>query len=429
MVNRAVVDPEGQAAAPGVTRELIVALGSESALAEDWSRRCEIVGHPVATNDALKWLRDLIADLADAPATATAPHDEEGAKTLLWTPVQLRCLRDAIKERLLAHLPLEEVADAIVLVDTATDRVVGAALTERLAELEKDARHDPLTDAGNRRALDEDLGRELARAIRHDRQVTVLVVDLDGLKAINDTRGHEAGDDALRKLVHSFRGQLRVSDSIYRIGGDEFVVVLLDTSDVAVEALVTRTALTAPAFSVGAATAPRDGKTARELIEAADRHMFEKRRALSPSGQGAPAAPIDIDGEAPAAPRIELDGLRAVYEGTRFSAEVTLTDGRARATGSAQGPTLPGASHRAVADATMNAFEQLLPDVDGYYVHDAELTTAHGIDIATVTVSILTASSTDTLVGSATCPRSQHEGIVRAVLSATRDRAPLTPLG
>ena len=422
------MDHEGQATAPSAAQEVILALGSETALAKDWSRRCETLGYPVAASDALKWLRDLIADLADAPNTVSAPHDEGGARTLLWSPVQLGCLRDAIKDRLFAHLPPDEVADAIVLVDTATDRLVGAAMTERLAELEKDARHDPLTDAGNRRALDEDLGRELARASRHDRQVTVLVVDLDGLKAINDTHGHEAGDEALRRLVHSFRDQLRISDGIYRIGGDEFVVVLLDTSDIAVEALVARTALTAPAFSVGAATAPRDGKTARELIDAADRHMFENRRTLSQSRQVGPASPINIQ-EVTAAPTIELDGLRAVYEGTRFSAEVTLTDGHARATGSSDGSTLPRATHRAVADATMNALGQLLPNVDGYYVHDAELTAAHGIDIATVTVTILTTSRTDTLVGSAACPRSQHEGIVHAVLSATRDRAPLTPLG
>src|SRR5436190_1717902 len=115
----------------------------------------------------------------------------------------------------------------------------------------------PLTGLSNRRALQLDLVREIARADRYGRQFSLMVVDLDGLKQVNDLEGHAAGDDRLRALASALHQVLRVGDAAYRIGGDEFVVLLPETTEERVQFVVQR-ALEhgAPTFSWGTATYP-----------------------------------------------------------------------------------------------------------------------------------------------------------------------------
>jgi diguanylate cyclase (GGDEF)-like protein len=100
------------------------------------------------------------------------------------------------------------------------------ALEDAHSVLELTARTDPLTGAGNRRRLDEDL-----RAVRADIQRSgfscgLIEIDLDRFKAINDVLGHAAGDDVLCKVVEAIQGSFRATDAIYRLGGEEFAVVL-----------------------------------------------------------------------------------------------------------------------------------------------------------------------------------------------------------
>jgi diguanylate cyclase (GGDEF)-like protein len=94
------------------------------------------------------------------------------------------------------------------------------------ADLERLAATDPLTGVLNRRMLEELVAGQLADARRHLRPLSVLLIDADHFKAINDEFGHEAGDHALRALVGAVRPQLRPNDLIGRLGGEEFVVVL-----------------------------------------------------------------------------------------------------------------------------------------------------------------------------------------------------------
>jgi diguanylate cyclase (GGDEF)-like protein len=93
-------------------------------------------------------------------------------------------------------------------------------------ELEKTARIDPLTGAGNRRRLDEDLLAIRGHIDRSGMTYGLLEIDLDHFKAINDTYGHLAGDDVLRRVVEGIQTTLRSTDAMYRFGGEEFIVIL-----------------------------------------------------------------------------------------------------------------------------------------------------------------------------------------------------------
>ncbi len=93
-------------------------------------------------------------------------------------------------------------------------------------ELERTARIDPLTGAGNRRRLSEDLLTVRAQINRYGTTYGLLEIDLDHFKGINDRLGHLAGDDVLRRVVEAVQAAARATDSVYRYGGEEFVVIL-----------------------------------------------------------------------------------------------------------------------------------------------------------------------------------------------------------
>lgn len=102
-------------------------------------------------------------------------------------------------------------------------------VTELQRELAEQANTDPLTGALNRRAMEEAAQRETARSIRYNIPLCMIVIDIDNFKQLNDTRGHAAGDRALRALVCRARSTLRAQDLFARTGGEEFAILLPDT--------------------------------------------------------------------------------------------------------------------------------------------------------------------------------------------------------
>src|SRR5579862_8304345 len=156
----------------------------------------------------------------------------------------------------------------------ALDQVTASATEEVLHRLERASRTDALTGVGNRRALDETLSAALSAAARQGHEVTVVAVDLDGLKRINDTEGHAAGDAALLSLVRALYSTLR----------DEDVILLPFTSVGTADLLMERIrAVGAPAFTWGAAGYPTDGPDARAVVEAADRELYRRRHDRAPA--------------------------------------------------------------------------------------------------------------------------------------------------
>jgi diguanylate cyclase (GGDEF)-like protein len=106
-------------------------------------------------------------------------------------------------------------------------------VTELQGELARQARTDALTGALNRRSMEEAALRETARCQRYGNALSIIVVDIDNFKYLNDTRGHAAGDCALQALVRRLNCMLRQQDSLARMGGEEFAILLPDTSGLA----------------------------------------------------------------------------------------------------------------------------------------------------------------------------------------------------
>ncbi len=159
------------------------------------------------------------------------------------------------------------------------------------AQLEFLARHDELTGLCNRRAFEERATEGLARVKRHDRSLAMLVIDLDGFKAVNDRYGHAAGDAVLRTVGQRISSRTRSTDTACRMGGDEFLVLLEDVREekdvvlyaerlahVLCEPVVVGNDALRVGASVGIAFAPRDGITPEDLSRAADIAMFSAKK-------------------------------------------------------------------------------------------------------------------------------------------------------
>lgn len=162
---------------------------------------------------------------------------------------------------------------------------------ERLAE---SATIDPLTGLGNRRVFDERLAEEIARTRRYGKPISLLMIDVDGFKRINDTHGHPVGDDVLCSIGTIMRGLVRETDCATRYGGDEFALVLPETDKTRAYAVAEklRTAISSESFelapaeegfgvtvSVGVSTAAGPGVDAVALLEAADRALYQAKQA------------------------------------------------------------------------------------------------------------------------------------------------------
>lgn len=196
--------------------------------------------------------------------------------------------------RALAHLAAIAAAATMALVPVADPALwtvdlpmlVGVAtttgfvihtLTARIRTL---AHLDPLTGAANRLALTPALVAARRRARRHGNSLTVIMLDLDGFKAYNDTRGHTAGDQYLRDAVTAWSRRLAPSDTLVRTGGDEFAVVLGRTPPGGADALAGALAAETPApvsVCVGICECDVDETDAR-ILERADAALYDSKR-------------------------------------------------------------------------------------------------------------------------------------------------------
>jgi diguanylate cyclase (GGDEF)-like protein len=151
------------------------------------------------------------------------------------------------------------------------------------------ADHDPLTRLGNRRSFMARLELETQRALRYGTPFALVVCDLDGFKTVNDRYGHLVGDEALEHVAGVLRDALRSSDGAYRLGGDEFGLILVEASGEVAAEVVQRVSaalafrhderLTDLRASFGVAVCPAHGLTPSALFNAADQAMYGAKRA------------------------------------------------------------------------------------------------------------------------------------------------------
>ena len=165
-------------------------------------------------------------------------------------------------------------------------------LNAKQAELERMAHHDALTELPNRAYLSQRVRESLALARRNNSYVGLLFMDLDGFKDINDSLGHDAGDEVLRQVALRFASVVRENDTLARIGGDEFVVLLGNLgpdADTAVSAVAVKCieALNAPFYLAGTVCVVGvsigiswgDGNSSESsLLLAADRVMYQAKK-------------------------------------------------------------------------------------------------------------------------------------------------------
>ena len=159
------------------------------------------------------------------------------------------------------------------------------------ASLRDMAENDALTGLGNRRSLDTRLDEEIQRTLRYQHPFSLLMIDIDHFKSVNDSYGHPAGDAVLRQFATILRETVRPMDRVFRYGGEEFVVVMPETTGVGAMVLARRIQITVEqkAFhshshtisitvSLGVAACPDHAKEKDQLISAADRSLYRAKQ-------------------------------------------------------------------------------------------------------------------------------------------------------
>ena len=294
----------------------------------------QALGSRLGVSEAMALIRDKVSRLVPFTTCALFLGDDEtgfvcrwadgpGTEALLkwppktWSEISLRlppCAdgRGAHGDELHALLPCPlnfegRLMGGLVIYHTATAgftdehrRVLGRVSEQaaavimnstRFEQTEQDSHTDPLTGMANRRSLDRQFEAGLTRVRPGEGNIAVVVLDLDRLKEINDTYGHEAGDRALRAVGTVLRSLVRHNDICARFAGDEFIVVMFDctTERQARRVAELQQAVAAHPFeprpgvrlslsiSAGAARFPDDGRTFEELLAAGDERMYHDK--------------------------------------------------------------------------------------------------------------------------------------------------------
>ncbi|MDQ2670070.1 MAG: GGDEF domain-containing protein [Gemmatimonadota bacterium] len=232
------------------------------------------------------------------PTGSACAHAEDVALASILDPeTQLIVPMDAGAERLallvlgprISDRPYER-AESELAATLSFAAAIALKNSELVEQLHSAATTDALTGLYNRRALEERLGAEISRSIRHQLHTTILLFDLDRFKTINDTMGHAAGDRLLILVANLLRQFSRTLDVVGRLGGDEFLAILPMTTPDEAQAFLKRLhgglrdlEKSHPEFghctmSIGVAEAPRHGTTVDALLAAADSGLYKAKR-------------------------------------------------------------------------------------------------------------------------------------------------------
>jgi diguanylate cyclase (GGDEF)-like protein/PAS domain S-box-containing protein len=183
----------------------------------------------------------------------------------------------AIWAQLSCSLVRDDDGTPLHLIAHITDITERLELQERLQTL---ADRDSLTGLFNRRRFEEELENQLARSARFGDRAALAMIDLDGFKRVNDTRGHAAGDEVLRSTAQALSLRIRATDTLARLGGDEFAVILLGVDEGQAGALATSLAEAVRNAPGNAAVTASVGVTAITGADTADRALARADAAM-----------------------------------------------------------------------------------------------------------------------------------------------------
>ena len=256
--------------------ELPELIGDVLSLASEGGRDADLLP-PGARERATR-----LADLRGAREHAAAEMSRD------LTAVQAAILASLAKEP--ESLDVEGFADLALRLAEAVGVLQSVAVEglveQQVHELESLANSDPLTGLSNRRYLQDQLRQALGIYKRYETPFALLVLDVDGLKRVNDSKGHQAGDRALVQVATAMRRTLRTTDTAARIGGDEFCVLATNQTAAAAEPLAQRiadavdveTGADSPiGISIGVVSCPEHGDDTDALLEMADQAMYRAK--------------------------------------------------------------------------------------------------------------------------------------------------------
>jgi diguanylate cyclase (GGDEF)-like protein len=271
----------------------------------------DIVGSVADTNgnpyDLTEAQADRAASLAALRGGREAGAAEVARDVAALQTVLVRALRDELAESDPARF-----AEAVERLVDATGAIQAAAAEElvrrRSRELESQANTDALTGLGNLRHLQKQIAQLLELHKRYGHPFGLLLMDVDGLKRVNDAHGHQAGDRVLMQVAMALRRSIRTVDVAARLGGDEFCVLAPEQESDAATTLAERLATAvqeevaspddpAVGLSIGVVSCPRHGADAEALIDAADRAMYRAKAAGNDVALGEPPS-ADVSEEA-----------------------------------------------------------------------------------------------------------------------------------
>jgi diguanylate cyclase (GGDEF)-like protein len=207
------------------------------------------------------------------------------------------------EEGLAIDRPVAALLAGFLLLAVALSWILARALTGLHTQVAQQAVTDPLTGLSNRRFLDHQLEQEVERAVRFGHELSLLILDADDFKRINDEHGHQVGDAVLETIADVIRSTTRTIDITARYGGDELAVVLLETGSHGAAILADRLRENVRAakirglergsvtVSVGVATLPDSASDTRTLIGAADQALLVAKRAGKDETRSAPGRP------------------------------------------------------------------------------------------------------------------------------------------
>jgi len=175
--------------------------------------------------------------------------------------------------------------------DISNEKAIQRNLEEANAALQLSAHYDPLTELPNRVLLSDRMQQAMTKSVRHAQSVAIAFIDLDGFKEINDSYGHDVGDEFLRKIARELKYSLREGDTLARIGGDEFVAVMDEFSEpkdshtilarmleaASVELVILGRPLKVSA-SIGVTFYPQNNSSPDQLLRCADQAMYRAKQ-------------------------------------------------------------------------------------------------------------------------------------------------------